>query len=333
MAHRQPPALVLATLVAAGVVAVQALLVGLFAWPAANAEPRDLPVVVAGPAPAAEQFAGRLRAARPDGFDITTLPDAAAADRALRDRDAYAAFVVVPDGVTLHTASAASPTVAQLLGQAAGQLGGQQVQVTDVVPTDRDDPRGAGFAAGFLPLAMTSLLIGAALTALVTGWRGRLFGVVAYAVLAGLLATLVLQQWLGVLPDQYLANAAAIGVFALAASATVAGLGSVLGYPGVGLGALLVFLVANPLSGVNAAPELLPKPWGDVGQWLPVGAGGSVLRSAAYFDWAGAGRPLAVLSAYAVVGLLLVVVGGFGRGRRPATAAAEIVSPETATPH
>jgi hypothetical protein len=322
MAHRQPPVLVLAAVIATGVVAVQALLIGLFAWPAANTEPRDLPVVVAGPAPAAEQLAGRLAAERPGAFDITTLPDAAAADEALRDRDAYAAFVLESNAVTLHKASAASPTVATLLTQAAAQLGGQQVQVTDVVPTDPDDPRGAGFAAGFLPLAITSLVVGAALAVVVASRRGRLFGVVAYAVLAGLVGTLVLQQWLGVLPDHYLAGAAAIGLFALAASATVAGLASTLGYPGIGLGALLVFLVGNPLSAVNAAPELLPKPWGEVGQWLPVGAGGSALRSAAYFDWAGATRPVSVLVGYSVLGLALVVAGRFGLGRSPAGAVA-----------
>jgi hypothetical protein len=316
MAHRKPPVLVLAILIAAGVVAVQALLVGLFAWPAANAQPRDLPVVVAGPAPAAEQFAGRLRAERPGAFDVTAVPDAPAADQALRDREAYAAFFLAPDGLALHTASAASPTVAQLLTQAAGQLGGstgQQVRVTDVVPTHADDPRGAGFAAGFLPLAITSLILGTVLTVAVPGRRGRLFGVVAYAVLAGLVGALVLQQWLGVLPEHYLANAAAIGLFALAAGAAVAGLGSVLGYPGLGLGALLVFLVGNPLSGLNAAPELLPQPWGEVGQWLPVGAGGSVLRSAAYFDWAGAAGPVAILAGYAVVGLTLVAIGPLTR--------------------
>ncbi len=312
MAHRKPPVLVLAIVIAAGVVAVQALLVGLFAWPAANAAPRDLPVVVAGPAPAAEQFAGRLRAERPGAFDITTAPDADAADRALRDRDAYAAFVVGPDGLALHTASAASPTVAQLLTQLAGQTG-QQVRVTDVVPSDPDDPRGAGFAAGFLPLALTSLLLGTALTLAVPRRRGQLFGVAGYAALAGLVGALVLQQWLGVLSGDYLANAAAIGLFALAASAAVTGLGRVLGYPGLGLGALLVFLVGNPLSAVNAAPELLPQPWGEVGQWLPVGAGGSVLRSAAYFDWAGAAGPAAILAGYAVVGLALVAIGPLTR--------------------
>ncbi|PSK63153.1 hypothetical protein B0E53_04931 [Micromonospora sp. MH33] len=88
----------------------------------------------------------------------------------------------------------------------------------------------------------------------------------------------------------------------------MAGLGALFGRAGLGLGALLVFLVGNPLSAVGAAPELLPQPWGAVGQFLPVGAGGTLLRSAAFFDGAGAGRSLAVLAGYALVGLALVLV-------------------------
>jgi hypothetical protein len=60
---------------------------------------------------------------------------------------------------------------------------------------------------------------------------------------------------------------------------------------------------------VSAAPELLPQPWGEVGQWLPVGAGATLLRSAAYFDWAGGTQALWVLAATALLGLILVAVG------------------------
>jgi hypothetical protein len=316
MSTRTRSPLLLAALIAALAVGVQALLVPLFAAPVANLAPRDLPVAVAGPAPVAGELAGRLAAARPGAFAVTTVPDAAAADRALRDREVYAAFVAGPDGASLHTASAAGPTVAALLTEAAGQLsGGRSVAVVDVVPGDPDDPRGAGFAAGFLPLALTSMLAGLLLTLLVTGRTARLAGLLAYAVLAGAVGAAVLHGWLGVIDGGWLTEAAAIGLFALAAAATVAGLGALLGRAGLGLGALLVFLVGNPLSAVSAAPELLPQPWGALGQWLPVGAGGTLLRSAAFFDGAGAGRAVAVLAGYAVLGLTLVVLAG--RGRRP----------------
>jgi hypothetical protein len=325
MAHKPTP-LVRGVLLAAGVVLFQALLVVWFAWPAKNAAPRDLPVVVAGPAPAAGAIADRLRHERPGAFEITTLPDAAAADSALRDRDAYAAFVVDPAaGVRLHVASAAGPTVSTLLTQAVQQLGGgRPVAVVDVVATPSADPRGAGFSSAFLPLLLTSLACGVALLFVVAAHAVRLIGLFTFAVLAGLVAAGAMHG-LGVLTGPYLAAAGTIALLALAVGATVSGLGAVLGPPGLGLGALLVFFVGNPISGLAAAPELLPQPWGTVGQFLPPGAGATLLRSAAFFDGAGATRPLWVLAGWAAGGLALTA---FGHYRDRATAAA----PEVAGP-
>jgi hypothetical protein len=324
--------LAVAVLIAFGVVFAQALLVPLFAAPAANLAPRDLPVVVAGPAPAAQQVADRLAGAEPGAFEITTVATAEEADAILRDHEAYAAFMVGPTGAQVHTASGASPTVAALVTQAAGQLaqGGQPVAVTDVVPGDPDDPRGAGFAAGFLPLALTAMLAGIALALRVRGRGARLAGVLGFGVLSGLAGALVLQVWLGVIGGDLWLNAAAIALFATAVTGTLAGLGSALGAPGLGLGALLVFLVGNPLSAVAAAPELLPQPWGAIGQYLPIGAGGTLLRSTAFFDGAGATTAAVTLAAYALVGLTLVLVGRAAAGH--AAAPADAGAPQAARP-
>src|SRR6266540_5676453 len=91
-------------------------------------------------------------------------------------------------------------------------------------------------------------------------------------------------------------------------AAAVAGLGTLLGAGGVVLAALAVFLLGNPLSGLTSAPELLPQPWGAVGQFLPPGAGGTLLRSVAYFDGAAAATPAWTLAAYALVGLALILL-------------------------
>ncbi|MFD0744004.1 hypothetical protein ACFQ1L_20880 [Phytohabitans flavus] len=238
--------------------------------------------------------------------------------------------MVGPEGVTLHTAPAASPTVATLLTQASAQLnGGQPVRTVEVVPLDPDDPRGTGFASGFLPLAITSLLAGIAVYFLVRGRGPRLTGLLGYAVLAGLVSAAVLQFWLGVIPGTYLLNAAAIGLFTLAVAASVSGLAAVLGEPGIGLGALVVFLIGNALSGVAAAPQLLPQPWGEIGQWLPIGAGGTLLRSTAYFDGAGGTTAVWILAAYALAGLVLVALGRARAGSHEATTPAEERVPST----
>lgn len=326
--------------VAVVVVTLQAVMVAAFAWPAANLEPRDLPVAVAGPAPATQSFAARLAQLRPGAFEVTAAPDAAAADRLLRDREAYGAFLLGPDGLAgLHLASAASPVVAQALtqvAQAAAQ--GGAIPVQDVVPAAAGDPRGAALAAALLPLILTSLLAGVLLAFAVRGRAARVLGVLAYAALAGLAATAIIQWWLDALPGDYLANAAVVALVALAMAAAVAGLGTVLGAGGIALAALTVFLLGNPLSGLTSAPELLPQPWGAVGQLLPPGAGGSLLRSVAFFDGAGAAVPGWVLAAWAGAGLALAAATkasrlrrlpvpalvGAGRDRQPASAAGAV---------
>jgi hypothetical protein len=306
---RTPSPAVRAVGIAVGVTVLLGLLVTWFAWPAKALEPRDLPVVVAGPAPAAAALAQQLQTARPGAFAVTTVTDQAAADQALRDRDAYAAFVVGSSGVALHTASGASPTVAALLGQAAQQLGGgTTVTVVDVVPGAPEDPRGAGFASGYLPLVLASMIAGVLLAVAVPGRWGRLLGLTTFALLAGLVGAAVMHA-LGVLTGGYLAAAGALALLSLAVSGTVTGLAALLGAPGIGLGVLVVFLFGNPISAVAAAPELLPQPWGAIGQWLPAGAGATLLRSAAFFDGAGAAAPLWTLLAWGGFGLTLVAFG------------------------
>ncbi|MBL7254786.1 hypothetical protein [Paractinoplanes lichenicola] len=310
----------LGVLIAIVVVAVQALLVPLFAAPAANIAPRDLPIAVAGPpadagaaggAPGPGAIAARLEAEHPGAFAVTTVADAAAADAAIKNREVYGAILVTAAGPEVHVASAASPTVSALLTQAAAGLG-PQVPVRDVVPLDANDPRGSGFAGGFLPLAITSLLAGVLIFLLVRRRAARFAALLTYGVLAGLATAVVQQGWLGILPGDYLLVAAALGLFALAVSAAMTGLAALLGRGGLGLGAAVMFLVGNALAGITAAPELLPQPWGEVGQWLPIGAGASLVRSAAYFDGAGAAQAVAVLTAYAGTGLILTLIGRSG---------------------
>ena len=309
------------------VVAVQAVLFTLFAWPALHSEPRDLPIVVAGPAPAAHHLAGQLDQARPGAFDVDTVADAAAADRALRDRDAYGAFIVDRDGVRLHVASAAAPQIAQLLrevARAAGAQTGSHVAVTDVVPTDPDDPHGVVPSIGILPLVMTSMLAGILLGLAIRSRWWRLAGVLSYSVLAGLASTAIGQYWLAALPGSYLRTAAVVALLAVAVAGTMSGLVAVLRVRGAGLGVAVMFVLGIPLAGLTTAPALLPAGWGELGQLLPPGAAGTLLRSVVYFDSAGAGAPLAVLAGWAALGLVLLLAA---RTKRSLAHPAETPSP------
>lgn len=315
--------LLMALGVAAGLVALQALLVPLFAGPAANTAPRDLPVAVVG----------QVKLPSTGQFSVVSVASAEEADEAIRSREVYAAFIGGPNGLQLHVASAASPAVSSLLVQSAAQLGGgKPVPVTDIVPLTSGDPRGGGFAGGFFPLALTSMAIGVLLIFLIRTRAARLAGVLTFSVLTGLVSAAVMQGWLSVLPSAYLSSAAAISLLALAISSAIAGLGAVAGPRGIGIGALTVFLIGNALGAVATAPELLPQPWGSFGQWLPIGAGSTLLRSAAYFGWAGSAGPLLALGLWSVLGLALVAVGRWTPSPATAAPSASATSPSPASP-
>lgn len=308
---RRPAAL--ATGLALGLTALLAAMLSLFAWPAATAAPKDVPIVVAGPAQAVGPVSGALSQAMPGAFQVSAVGDRAQAESAVRDQRAYGAIVVGPTGAEVLVTSARSPVVAQLLTQVGAKLGAAQqvaVTTTDVVPLPPSDPRGAGLVAGLLPIVLGGLACAAAGTMLL---RQRIWRVVTagiFAVVGGFVLAALLQGWLGSLTGSLLANAGVLTLGIAAVSFSVLGLETLLGARGLGLGAALVMLFGNALSAASSAPELLPTGWGALGQLLPPGAVNSALRSVAFFDGAGAARPLLVLAIWALVGLVLTLVPG-----------------------
>lgn len=210
------------------------------------------------------------------------------------------------------TATAASPVAAQLLREAvtAAAPEGARVQVTDVVAAPSGDPRGSALGASVLPLALAGMGAGAAVTML--GLRGARAGLTltGAAALVGLAAVAVAHSWLGVITGDWWTEAGVIALTVLAIGAAVAGLASLLGPRGLGVSALLMILLGNSFSGVTSAPQLLPEPVGVLGQWLPPGAGGSLLRSVAFFDGSAAGGPVLTLALWSALGLAAVLVAG-----------------------
>ncbi|MER7832229.1 ABC transporter permease [Streptomyces sp. NPDC095602] len=307
-------------------VAVGVLLTA-FAWPSVRSSVHDVPIAVAGPAEAVRGVGAALERGRPGAFEITEVADTATAERLIREREVYGAIDVTSGKPQIIIASAAGTSVAQTLqgiaaglSQAGGKGAGAPVPVRDLVPLPDGDPRGAGLSAGALPLVMGGLLAAVLLTRLVRGASRRIAGALAFAVTGGLAVTAVLQFWFGSLGGSYAANAGAVALSIAAISLTVLGLGSLLGYAGFGLGAAAMMLVGNPLSGTATAPEMLPGWSGALGQLMPPGAGGWLLRSTAFFDGHGATRSVVVLCVWFAFGALLCLVGAL-RARRTASAA------------
>lgn len=289
-----------------GLTAALSVILVAFAWPTSQLKPRHLPIAVVGPAGAADQLAAVLaRAAGADAFDVKALGSRDAAVAAIENREVYGAVVAAPTSAQMLVCSAASPIVAQMLTQVGSQLAapsGAPPAVTDVVPLPEDDPRGAIFAAGAFPLVIGGIAVGVALALRVPGRARRLLAGVGVAGTSGLARAAVQQYWFGALGGSYRANA---GVYALAVSAmaaAVVGLHNLLGLPGLVLAAATILLLGNPLSAITSAPELLPDGWSLLGQLLPPGAGGTALRSTAFFHGVGVVAPLLMLAVWLLVG-------------------------------
>lgn len=300
--HRPPLAAILVVPV------VVAVILTLFAWPLAKVGPRDVPVGVAGAPAVADRMA-----AQEGRFDVHRYGSEAALRAAIEDREVYGGLAAGPSGATVLTASAGSPMVAQMLTHAASE-GGEAVKVEDVVAAG---PAGGALAASVLPLVLAGLLTGV-LAATATSSavrRGAL--VVAGSLLAGVAGAAIVQSWLEVIDGDWVANAAALSLTVLAIAATVVGTAALIGRAGILVAALTMIFLGNPFSAVATGPEMLPEPAGAIGQLLPPGAGGNLLRSTGFFDGAGGGGHIAVLAAWALAGFAALAVAGARRRFAP----------------
>ena len=295
------------------------LILALFVSIAVNSGPNGIRLAVAGPAPAVEQIkAGVAQAGGAEAFEVSVVSDEAAARAALEDRSVDGAIVIGPNGPTLLTASAGSPAITQMLTVAASHLGGQQAAgpaVVDVVPLPAGDARGVGLPSGSFPMIIAGLALGAG-AALALRNRWVILGTVVGGAMTIAISFAGILNWMGVSGGHFWNEFSAISLTITASALVVAGLVRLMGAAGVGVGALLLVIVGNPLSGIATSPRLLPAPWGEFGQWLPTGAGGTLLRTVAYFPGASVWAPLLILLGWAVLGGLMVLL--FDHSKTPA---------------
>lgn len=313
-AHDWPKVLTLT----AGLPIVIALMLLAFLAPSFGSGPKDLPLAVAGPEAAVTQLDQGIQARSPDAFALSTRDDAAAVETAVTDREVIGGIVVDPARrtTTVYTAAGNGTPYATLLNAMAKGLQGrgQTVETVELAPLTEDDPTGTGLATLGLPLAFGGMASAAVLILLLRGrpWH-TLVGSLAISLVAGLVVAATLQYGYGVIDANYLISAVVIAAGIAATSLFVTGLGAFLGLRAVGVGAILTIFVSNPLSGLATGWWWLPKPWGAIGQYLPIGADGHLLRSIAYFDGNGAGRAWGVLIAWMAVGVILNIRGGLRR--------------------
>jgi hypothetical protein len=259
---------------------------------------------------------------------------------AIRKKEIYGGVDLTSPTPILYTATAAGPSAAAALRttftqflqrQNQGQVQalvakGQPVPtstlqqlaatptVVDVVPLPPEDSAGSS-----LGLLVQSLAIGATVASTGLGkigssikrstrrGLGHVAVLVAYAA-ASAAVVLVVANFFGVTPEG--SEGALFLMFfllSLAITGSVSGLVALIGPIGANLGTAY-FLFGVVISGASVLPEFLPASGQALGQALPTGAGATAIRDALYFPHASVTQPVLVLSLYAGIGLVVVLI-------------------------
>jgi len=225
---------------------------------------------------------------------------------AIDRREAYGALTLDGGRLKLTTAPAASSAIATLLN--AEVLPGK-VEHAAVHALAADDNRGLIGTYTVIGWVIAGYL-GATLFGMTFGTRGRLtlrLGALAAVGLVVGLGGALLAKSLGGLPGPWLGLSLLGALIVAAVGAVTVALQAWFGIAGTGIAILLFVVLGNPSSGGLAAPELLPAFWRDIGQALPVGAGVTAFRDAAYFPAAALLPSIATLLFWAVAGVALAV--------------------------
>lgn len=343
--------------VAMGVIGavIVSLVVLAFLWPSMTSKPKDLPVDVVASEQAFEQFTAQAgMAAEAQGqdlpFEFNRVDSRDEAVDGIEARDAYGAFVLpTAPGATMEvlTAKAANTQVATMLTSTADSMVAAQAaqlpadapadqriaalqaasagaEATDIVPLSEDDPNGTGFALAALPLTIGGILGGVITSLSLKGTWRRLVGVLTYSVVGSAALFGILDLWFNLTPGPVYLVWPTIALSLAATASVIVGLHSLLGPPGIGVGAILTMFIGNPLAGAQAPKEFLPGPFGEIGQLFVPGATGTLLRDVTYFPEASTLAPWLTLAVWAAVGLSLIVFAHHRNGQgaeNPAPAA------------
>ena len=306
-----------------GVPALLIVMLLCFLTPSLNSGAKDLPLAIAGPPQATNRITSALGAKAPGSFETTTYEQPDQARQAVKDRKAVGAIAVGTHGITVMTASGAGTPYVQLLkGIGAGlEATGQHVTYEDLAPMTNEDPTGVTITSLALPLAFGGNVSAVLLITLLrkSPWL-RMLGAALMSLASGLAITALLQFGFHTIDGGFWMTTGALTLGIAAISLTVIGAKDLLGYPGLGLGGFLILFISNPLSGIATGPQWLPAPWGEIGQLMPIGAAGTAMRSAVFFNGAGAGRAVIVLICWALAGLVMSALGARLTARRERTA-------------
>ncbi|MFD9241886.1 DUF3533 domain-containing protein [Streptomyces sp. NPDC059556] len=309
-----------AALLVVGVFALQLLFITSYVGALHHPKPRDVPFGVVAPPQVSAQLVGQLDRLPGAPLDPRAVADQAAARNQILNRQIDGALIVDPAGRTdtLLVASGGGTVLSSALETILTRVEATQqrtVRTVDVAPASPEDFD--GLSAFYLVVGWcVGGYICAAILAISAGSRPanreraiiRLGVLAVYSVLGGLGGAVIVGPVLGALPGSVAAlwGLGTLVVFAVGA-ATLA-LQSVFGIVGIGLAILLIVVAGNPSAGGAFPLPMLPPFWNAIGPALPPGAGTWAARSIAYFKGNDMTGSMLVLSAWAVVGVVVTLV-------------------------
>ncbi|MFI5756700.1 hypothetical protein [Streptomyces sp. NPDC051569] len=307
-------------LVVLGLAALITTMLCAFALPSLHSGPHHIPIGVSGTPQTTHALRENLDG---DAWDVRVYETPDAVRSAVKDREIAGGLAVTDHGVAVYTATAGGPSATSALTELGDSVAAQhamKASVHDLVAFTKDDPRGTGLTSALLPMIFGGIFTALILSGVFPGHHGlrtRLAGALLFSIVAGTAVAAVLQFATHSVDGDYWLTALGVILAMAAMSTTLLGLQAFLGTAGFALGGALMMLLGNPLSGLATGPHWLPTGWATLGQFLPPGASGSLLRANAFFAGAGAGLPALVLTAWVAIGVAFALLAD-RRGKRAA---------------
>ncbi|MCE7553243.1 ABC transporter permease [Streptomyces thermodiastaticus] len=308
-AFRQSPFLP-ATVLLLIISAAAGVFAGSYTYAMADPTPRSVPTAVVGAwdREPARRFVAGMEKALAASLKLHPYDSLRTAETAVDDQRIFAVLDVPATGnsVTLHLSSASGSSVAQVLQDAARQVGpaaGVRVTVRDLKPLQRGDPR--GLAIFYISLAAVIIgFVGAiqlSVHARDLNPAERVAFTLAYSLLGGFVIVAVVDWWLGALRLPFVESWLILALTMFTSGMVFTMFNTLIGrwamLPTWGL----MVLLGNPSSGGAVSWPLLPSALGTIGRWLPPGASVNAQHTAVYFAGHQHAFPFLVLAGWTVV--------------------------------
>ncbi|MFI8008484.1 ABC transporter permease [Streptomyces sp. NPDC086010] len=267
-------------------------------------KPDHLPIAVAASDRTAALFDVQLQRSQPEAFQIERYDDAQSALSAVEHRKAYAAYLDNAGHHQLLYAGANGLAIKAMiapLGHVADTQG-ERLDTRDVLPLSDGDSRGLSIFYASFGLVLAGFLFGQMTYQLAPrlSFAQRMLSLIIFAVVGGVLTTLISASLFGAIPGSFLALAGVITLMAGAVAAGTVLLIRVFGPLGVPLASIFMLVMGNATSGGVLPPSFLPGWLQPLASVMPAGVGVRAINGLAYFHNDGVGSGIVILMVWIV---------------------------------